>query len=86
MVNYEQGFILGTFQLIRSHMLTVHTEGTLYLKPQNRTRYPETKQGTDSMYNRHVSFYKYYSFSFHIKLCQWVAGFFFRCKVARAWS
>jgi hypothetical protein len=43
MVNYEQGFNLGIFQLIRRHMLTVHTEGTPYLESQNRTRNPETQ-------------------------------------------
>jgi len=32
MVNYEQGFILGIFQHIRRHTLTVQTEGTPYFE------------------------------------------------------
>jgi len=66
--------------MIKSHMLTVHTEGIPYLESQNRTCSPETKQVIDSMHNRHVSCYKYYLFSFHIKICQWVPGFSHRCS------
>jgi len=40
---YEQRFILGIFQLIRRHMLTVQTEETPYLESQKRTCSPETK-------------------------------------------